>query len=432
MDPCFKYWTVRILNFIISIINLCTQVTFGWTFSYGLNGDRKKSETDYAASAHLVDILLYGHYSFFENARLNDNFFWKHNDYLHPKVIKDNDHITLYGFSESHAFFCVSDPNVDIFDTDVFPFPTIGEKTSAKQLIIMKLEHFHKFAEEEIGDPRMKVGCINHSSRCGSTLMCQVLQKVPKTRVLVEPFSLLNVGQHYYDHNWTTAETKRCLANCVRVLFKPVLGKEIDFMLLKYTCCANMLIPMLIESFPDFKWIFMTRSVKPAVKSFVKFQDSQPWFYLAADLFIGRFFWKHSSIDRTDKNWVKINDEVVRNGRRKYSTAVRMATIQASFFVPYEKVRHAHEVCIFYDDLIENPRENVEKVFRAFDVDLKHVDSGLTAFKFDSQGGVTGGIGTGALTVSQQEFVEIDKIYKRLGLPINSQMTLQEMKKIFY
>ena len=94
---------ILVLNFVTSIINLCTWVTFGWPFSCGLNGDHEKSETDYEASAHLVDILLYSHY-------------------------------------------CVADPNGNIFDTNVFPFPTIGKKTSAKQLIIMKLDHFHIFA----------------------------------------------------------------------------------------------------------------------------------------------------------------------------------------------------------------------------------------------------------------------------------------------
>ena len=434
MDPCFKYWFICVLNCLVKIINFCTRSIFNWTVSYGLNTEYTKSQSNFETSAHMVDVLLFGHYGFFQDVQLYKNFLWKHNRYLHPKYILENDHVTLYGFSKTEVFFCITDPNVDIYNNEIFGFPIVGEKTMCKQLIIMKLEHFHRLAEEIIGDPKVRVGFIHHTSRCGSSLMCQVVNKVPKTRVFVEPVSITDIVRHYYQGIWTKEQTKRCVQNCIRVLCKPVIHKEIQFMLLKWTCNGNILIPMVVDSFPRNKWIFQTRPLlKPALKSMIKSYNSHPWFFRWSDNYFANHFSNHMSFDRTDKKWANICNEVVRNGLGKYTDAERMAAVQGSFLVPYEEVKHAHQMCIFYDDLIKNSKDVIKKVFTTFGLDLKYVDLGLTAFQFDSQRGVTGGTGkTNEIQISDLEYVTIDRIYKQVGLPINSQMTLDELKKVFY
>ena len=58
--------------------------------------------------------------------------------------------------------------------------------------------------------------------------------------------------------------------------------------------------------------------------------------------------------------------------------------------------------------------------FQSFLSDYRRVDLGLTAFNFDSQKGVTGGQkGTEAITISDDEYVTIDAIFKQVGLSVN-------------
>ena len=47
------------------------------------------------------------------------NFVWRHERYVHPRHVLERDNITLMGITPAHAFFCVSEPDVDVYDMQV-------------------------------------------------------------------------------------------------------------------------------------------------------------------------------------------------------------------------------------------------------------------------------------------------------------------------
>ena len=63
LDPCIEYWTVLILNFIISLINICTRFVFRWTITFGNETDRLKSKNDFSKGAQMVKVIMFGAYS---------------------------------------------------------------------------------------------------------------------------------------------------------------------------------------------------------------------------------------------------------------------------------------------------------------------------------------------------------------------------------
>ncbi len=71
---------------------------------------------------------------------------------------------------------------------------------TAEKLVIMPLSSFHRLASEEAGNPTAdgrRLTLINNTTRCGSTLLCQMAATVPGVRVLSEPWALNNAHTHY-------------------------------------------------------------------------------------------------------------------------------------------------------------------------------------------------------------------------------------------
>ncbi len=67
---------------------------------------------------------------------------------MHPNYILENDNVSLMGQTATHTYFCVTDPNVDVFDTTKAPFLWEGQSRLAQHLIIMPHKHFIALGKE--------------------------------------------------------------------------------------------------------------------------------------------------------------------------------------------------------------------------------------------------------------------------------------------
>ena len=103
----------------------------------------------------------------------------------------------------------------------------------------------------------------------------------------------------------------------------------------------------------------------------------------------------------------------------------------ASFFGYYIRDKQNYDVCVFFEDLVDDAKKALSEVFTAIGMDLQHLELGMTALRHDSQKGVIGARGNENIVIREQEFATMDKMYKELGLPVSSKMTLEEMKKAF-
>jgi hypothetical protein len=89
--------------------------------------------------------------------------------------------------NKTHAWFCVSPVEVDVYDPVSFPFAWICQYMVAEELIFIPLWAFHQLADE-LGDPPQskQVFIIANTARCGSTLLCQIFNKLPNTRYIIK------------------------------------------------------------------------------------------------------------------------------------------------------------------------------------------------------------------------------------------------------
>ena len=87
------------------------------------------------------------------------NFVWRHEKYVHPRFILEHDNVSLMGITPTHAFFCVSEPGFDVYQTKMAPFLFIIQFLAAKKLVILPHRSFNKLAAE-VGDPTERTKVI--------------------------------------------------------------------------------------------------------------------------------------------------------------------------------------------------------------------------------------------------------------------------------
>ena len=414
------------------------------------------------------------------------NFCWWHEKYINPNYVLEYDNITLMGLTPTRAYFCVSDPNVDVTNSKLYPFIFLAHKLVTKKLIIMPLKHFHHLATD-LGDPHVSVFCIHMTTRCGSTLMCQTFNEVPKVQVLSEPYVTMDIQEHYINNRWSQAETNACIKSSVRLLLKPVHNKRIEFICWKMTPITNH-IPTVMHYFPQFKWIFNTRfscarvgglgvivpggkdqyirgseqglqglvglqwltsspttlfycplhiyifirTIEETIKSRIKMLNSQPLFYKLTGKYFSTSYWTHMCVNRNDHVLKGLIADYRQSGiyfNCSYTIAEKMALGIFSSYGSYLENQDKYDVFVLYEDLLENPKEVMKKVFKAVGLDLKYLDKGLTAFKRDSQHGILGAKGENRANISDKEKATMDQVAEKLGLPFRSSMTVEEMRK---
>jgi hypothetical protein len=101
-------------------------------------------------------------------------------------------------------------------------------------------------------------GFIFHMSRCGSTLVSQMLAALPENRVLSEPTAINAVIRAaLLDGRIPRATLVEWLRTVVGLLGCPLDGE--GRYLIKLDCWHVLALPLIVEAFPETPWIFLYR-----------------------------------------------------------------------------------------------------------------------------------------------------------------------------
>ena len=132
-----------------------------------------------------------------------------------------------------------------------------------------------------------KLTFVNMTARCGSTLLGQIMSKIPKTRSMSEPWALVHIHRHFRYGLFSMAEFKRLARSAVRLLCKRGVSQDIEHIFMKTTTTNAPIFPTLKELFQKAKFIFNTRNFKPTFESMMQLGLGVP---LIAHL-SGKPFW---------------------------------------------------------------------------------------------------------------------------------------------
>jgi len=118
---------------------------------------------------------------------------------------------------------------------------------------------------------RPPTGFIFHASRCGSTLVAQILASLPRNIVLSEPAI---VNQVLYPRprgsSATDADQADLLRAVICALGRPRHGGE-QQCFIKFSSNAIAKMPLIRRVFPDVPWIFLYREPVEIMGSYIRF-----------------------------------------------------------------------------------------------------------------------------------------------------------------
>ena len=166
----------------------------------------------------------------------------------------------------------------------------------------MPISSFHRLAEE-IGDPKYRdMTFINMTTRCGSTLLSCMLARVPRVRVMSEPWSFVHSHGLLIQGKVDMDEYRRLVRSCVRVQTKAENNNNMEHVVIKMTNLVSPMFCILKEFYPNANFIFNSRHLKPTIVSFKKILNSLPWVAHKFGI-TEKFAWDHVSIPYDDPVW---------------------------------------------------------------------------------------------------------------------------------
>ena len=146
----------------------------GFHLAYGSKSDLYQSKINH--SGNLTQILIRGCPTprYPRNKPWNlKHFILKHEKYVNPdEYILNNDYVTLMGMDGNLIWFSVSSKH-DVYDLTKFPFVYLSQYWFAEKILILDHATFNRMSEKCSG-PTKNCILINHTGRCGSTLLSQV------------------------------------------------------------------------------------------------------------------------------------------------------------------------------------------------------------------------------------------------------------------
>ena len=351
------------------------------------------------------------------------NFICIYSSSVSPEYIfKPN--VTLYSLTKHEAVFVETEEDIDINSSDESPFFTFAQFSRCKNVIKIPIHCFHALADK-VGGPSLPVIWVSQSGRCGSTILCQVLENIPGTLVIAEPDPPAIIDSMYRTQGISEEERDRLLISTIKLLCKPHAGTK--RICIKTTGYCVSLVKPISKLFPDFNQILMYRNCEETVTSYVAFLNYNPLIKVLHILmdsdwlkFAKRFVKKSTEIDFIRKT--KESEAIAADTKVTCTVGVFTYMWANYIFVLRDAMRHDKSIfAVKYEDILADKVETFRDVFEKLGLDLSNLETALTAFDKDSQRGTVvsrSRVGLSSTNViSDKERIEADVILSCYTLP---------------
>ncbi len=424
MENLFCYWFLLYTKGLLLAIDYILDHTVGFTFTKGWQKDRREA-VEQGRTAQMVNVVWKAHpIDLIPHGLIN--FLYKHKQYINPCYILENENVTLFFMDKDSVTFCMTDSLVDVYDMSKYPFLFFAQYDTVKKLIIMPLEDFYKLGEE-VGDPKIDVSLLQFTGRCGSTLICQMMAKVPNTRSMSEPWCMARLEECYNLGYYTWNTYQKLVQSCIRLHCKVEPGSKIERIFIKMTTVTSPQFEIIHGLFPKINLFFNTRHPKPSISSLMKVLRSiNDSLYAKSGL-----YWQQIVFELTYPHRYKY--DYISRGMGKFwkpmSYEESFVHVYVSAFACYLETKDIFKHVVLFGDLVGSPGVEVEKLFNAMDVPLLHKNKAMSAFERDSQSGKFGHLGE-KMTVSETMWEKVQNIFDQYYTGLGRDMTMEEFKRV--
>ncbi len=428
VDDTIQHGFLRLLRIIFTLFDILLNLVTGVSLISGSSREREKA-ADYENSAQIVSIIWRAKIASVRVTRITD-FLYKHKEYVNPEYVLKHKNATLMAVEKDYALFAVSDPSVDVYDSQKFSFLFMADYEQAKELVIIPIKSFHRLADE-LGDPKVPVAMTAMTTRCGSTLLTQMLNRVPGVRCMSEPWATVNVHELRSMGLVTPEESRQLLKSAIRLHCKLEPKSEVKLVFLKMTAFNGPQFVDFGQLFPQFKFFFNTRHPVPSMKSLKTVVST-----VTADLYMvlgirWRELVKMNFCISYDSKYNHVAERYSRWMPNLPTDALGIMLYSFSILAYFEN-KDLYDHVILYENLSSNPEEEVTKIFNILGLSHDHVPKALGALKKDSQNGTWVKRGAAKKLVMDPKILDIYNDYmKCMDVPLRHEQSVEEFKAIF-
>ena len=428
MDDMFKLMALVVAKVLLWLLDCLLDLVLGYTVTGGTREERRRAWMDHEHSAHLVRVVARGRRVEMQQFNLT-NFLYVHEKYVSPRYILEHENVTLFSMDAKNAIFCVSEPEVDVYDMRRYTFLFLSHYFDSKRLIILPLASFNRLGDE-LGDPKVPVCLVGMTARCGSTLISQIVSRVPHVRSMSEPQAMLALNSLFRRRHFNWDATRKLIQTCVRLQCKVEPGSGVERFVLKMTPPTSPMFLAISEMFPDIDLIFNTRHPKPSINSTIKVKNSmaKKSLYLRLNISIVNLIHTMVPLPYTERHLKPL--ESLYALLRKYSMDDLLALIWGGVLVNYLEHRSIYKHVVLYENLTASPEAEVKKLFGILNISQEHVPGALEALKQDSQKGSLVGRQE-RFELDNEQWGRVDRVLAEMGVGVSCNMSVDEFKKFF-
>ena len=372
---------LKIVLFIL-LVKTYSAIQYVWWFLNGTNAEIRKSKqpANYHISTHVLTIRLKYRFDKILSKPSKYDFIMTHHGFVHPRdVLKDN--ITLYVLSTLEAIFIELPSTINIFDSNFTSFVKEGQFNSGTRIYIMPIKSFYKLADE-VGRPQSPLIFLGHTSRCGSTLLSQLIDNTGEIVSMSEPPAFGAIARACQDQVLSEKELGRHIACGISMLCKPTTRKTSSYFI-KINALSMAQMNKVRLVFPDAKLLFMYRDGLDVAVSIVRVSYKLPILRLIFILCkmhrvttMGMAFYEYVT-GQTGKDFdFKFKHDVL--------FPFMIWAILCRKYLDLHR-QNCSIAAVKYEDLINDPEYTLQQIFKYCELPLSCVGKALRGLNWDSQ-----------------------------------------------
>eukprot|EP00092_Neocalanus_flemingeri_P066508 GFUD01081030.1.p1 GENE.GFUD01081030.1~~GFUD01081030.1.p1 ORF type:complete len:379 (-),score=73.03 GFUD01081030.1:141-1277(-) len=364
MDDTIVFLLFWLLQSSYKLLNIILRLTFNRCFMFGqTDAGRTRSlkvkiigraKSRGASAVHEVPGL--DNFIFYFDSQVED---------IETEINKPE--VSLYGFTTEFAFFSVVSPGQSVWDG---VFSTVEQFNKARYLILVPIRDLYKIVETTNSTQNKKILFLQHTDRCGSTLVTAMFKRLPDMQVFSVPESLYSAYYLYHVHKAVSLDQYKNMVRAAVSIHCLTPHKMVFFKLNSVACTSQM--NMLYDLFPHSRTVFLSRNSEDVISSMKRIINT----HSQSCRLLG---WSRDSLVN-DGVWATEKHNIPRDiaGILLHNWTACMEALDAAK-MPVK--------AFTYEALVADPKEFAEEILRFFDIPDKHVGDMVKAMEMDSQKG---------------------------------------------
>ncbi|XP_059176392.1 uncharacterized protein LOC131956054 [Physella acuta] len=418
----FRDRALQILMFLLYRVTrrlVLTCQKFTWAVS-GVERIRRDAARglNFKQSAHVQEIFWKS--KFLDHSVADpSNFITTHKGFRQPNCIF-MPNVSLYCMTRKEAVFIEVKEGDNVYKSKHSTFLYQNQYHHAVNVITLPLASFHKMASD-VGNPRIPVTWMACTARSGSTLLSQMMYRIPGLLVLSEPDAITTLGFLYKNKQLQPGEYNQLLASCVRLLCKH--DDRYNSVFVKARPSTTCLLEDIVQVFPKFRYLFMYRNSMKSIVSNLSLlqQDPAPKalrFIMDNSIlstflpFVRSHFYYYN---------VFLNEKKVPGVVPKKLDSVGILTAGWAASVAQcadLRYRGYNVGSILYEDFMNNPRRSLSALLKRLDIRGEYLALAAEALKVDFNLGASHDVSMDLRRMmSPESRQEADNVLKAYGLP---------------